>query len=49
MRLQQLHYYNLNYCTVKPLITNTSKLNDYMELFKTVPAYSWLFIYFHKY
>ena len=20
------------------------KLNDYMELFKTVPAYSWLFI-----
>ena len=24
-------------------------LNDYMELFKTVPAYSWLFIYFRKY
>ena len=25
------------------------KLNDYMELFKTVPAYSWLFIYYRKY
>ena len=25
------------------------QLNDYMELFKTVPAYSWLFIYFRKY
>ena len=24
-------------------------LNDYMELFKTVPAYLWLFIYFRKY
>ena len=24
-------------------------LNDYMELFKTVPAYSWLFIYFRNY
>ena len=24
-------------------------LNDYMELFKTVPAYSLLFIYFRKY
>jgi len=57
--------------TVKPLITNTSKvfikcrilhflimeccrnlvfqLNDYMELFKTVPAYSWLSINFRKY
>ena len=23
-------------------------LNDYMELFKTVPAYSWIFIYFRK-
>ena len=23
-------------------------LNDYMELFKTVSAYSWLFIYFRK-
>ena len=21
-------------------------LNDYMELFKTVPAYSWLFVYY---
>ena len=25
------------------------KLNDYMELFKTIRAYSWLFIYFRKY
>ena len=25
------------------------QLNDYMELFKTVPAYSWLFIYFRNY
>ena len=23
--------------------------NDFMKLFKTVPTYSWLFIYFHKY
>ena len=25
------------------------KFNHYMELFKTVPAYLWLFIYFRKY
>ena len=25
------------------------QLNDYMELFQTLPAYSWLLIYFRKY
>ena len=61
----------LQYSTVKPLITSSSKefikcrilhflimefcrylvfkLNVNMELFKTVPAYSSLFIYFRKY
>ena len=55
--------WELFYCTVKPLIKNTSKEFSkcrilhfpimkccrYLELFKTVPAYSWLFIYFRKY
>ena len=46
--IERIHQMSYSSLSDNEMLQIFSFLNDYMELFKTVPAYSWLFIYFRK-